>query len=93
MGSVPSLAGYTRIPRVPGSYLALASGSGGSGDWREEVGVVEVPQRESERSVGAGRTQWTEGSLACMLFELAVGEFLFEPRKGSNYGKNDDHVA
>jgi serine/threonine-protein kinase SRPK3 len=32
-------------------------------------------------------------SLACMLFELAVGEFLFEPRKGSNYGKNDDHIA
>ena len=32
-------------------------------------------------------------SLACMLFELATGEFLFEPRRGSNYGKNDDHIA
>lgn len=32
-------------------------------------------------------------SLACMLFELSCGEFLFEPRKGSNYGKNDDHIA
>lgn len=28
-----------------------------------------------------------------MLFELATGEFLFEPRRGSNYGKNDDHIA
>ncbi len=28
-----------------------------------------------------------------MLFELVTGEFLFEPRKGSNYGKNDDHIA
>lgn len=28
-----------------------------------------------------------------MLFELASGEFLFEPKKGSNYGKNDDHIA
>lgn len=28
-----------------------------------------------------------------MMFELAVGEFLFEPRKGQTYGKNDDHIA
>lgn len=27
------------------------------------------------------------------MFELATGEFLFEPRKGSSYGKNDDHIA
>jgi serine/threonine-protein kinase SRPK3 len=32
-------------------------------------------------------------SLACMIFELATGDFLFEPRKGSNYGKNDEHIA
>jgi serine/threonine-protein kinase SRPK3 len=32
-------------------------------------------------------------SLACMLFEIATGEFLFEPRKGSTFGKNDDHLA
>jgi len=28
-----------------------------------------------------------------MLFEIATGEFLFEPRKGSTFGKNDDHLA
>lgn len=28
-----------------------------------------------------------------MLFEMATGDFLFEPRKGSNYGKDDDHIA
>ena len=28
-----------------------------------------------------------------MLFELATGEFLFEPRKGQTFGKNDDHLA
>lgn len=32
-------------------------------------------------------------SLACMVFELATGDFLFEPRKGKNYGKDDDHLA
>ena len=32
-------------------------------------------------------------SLACMLFEMLTGDFLFEPRKGPNFGKNDDHLA
>ena len=32
-------------------------------------------------------------SLACMVFELATGDFLFEPRKGDTYSKNDDHLA
>ena len=32
-------------------------------------------------------------SLACMIFELATGDFLFEPRKGDTYSKNDDHLA
>lgn len=29
-------------------------------------------------------------SLACMVFELVTGDFLFEPRKGANYTKTDD---
>ena len=32
-------------------------------------------------------------SLACMLFELATGDFLFEPRKGDTFSKNNDHLA
>ena len=32
-------------------------------------------------------------SFACMLFELLTGDLLFEPKSGSNYGKNDDHLA
>jgi serine/threonine-protein kinase SRPK3 len=28
-----------------------------------------------------------------MLFEIATGDFLFEPRKGKVYGKDDDHLA
>ena len=32
-------------------------------------------------------------SFACMIFELITGDFLFEPRKGQNYGKTDDHLA
>lgn len=32
-------------------------------------------------------------SLACMVFELVTGDYLFEPRKGEKYSKNDDHIA
>jgi len=32
-------------------------------------------------------------SLACTVFEMITGDFLFEPRKGNNYDKDDDHLA
>jgi len=28
-----------------------------------------------------------------MLFELVTGDFLFEPRSGANFDKDDDHLA
>ena len=28
-----------------------------------------------------------------MLFELITGDFLFEPRRGDYFSKNDDHLA
>ena len=39
---------------------------------------------------GASSDIW---SFACMMFELITGDFLFEPRKGDTYSKNDDHLA
>jgi serine/threonine protein kinase len=32
-------------------------------------------------------------SLACTVFELVTGDYLFEPKKGKNYSKNEDHIA
>lgn len=32
-------------------------------------------------------------SLACMLFELATGDFLFGPHAGKRYSKDEDHLA
>ena len=32
-------------------------------------------------------------SFACMIFEMLTGDFLFEPRKGPTFGKDDDHLA
>jgi len=32
-------------------------------------------------------------SLACVIFEMLVSNYLFKPRKGKSYSKNDDHLA
>jgi len=32
-------------------------------------------------------------SMACMVFELACGEYLFDPHSGSNYSRDEDHLA
>lgn len=32
-------------------------------------------------------------SLACMVFELLTGDFLFDPKKGDNYSRDEDHLA
>ncbi|KAI8393725.1 kinase-like domain-containing protein [Radiomyces spectabilis] len=38
----------------------------------------------------AGADIW---SLACMIFELLTGNFLFDPQKGSRFNRDDDHLA
>ena len=32
-------------------------------------------------------------STACMAFELATGDYLFEPHTGDNYSRDEDHIA
>ncbi|KAJ3347400.1 serine/threonine protein kinase, CMGC group, partial [Kappamyces sp. JEL0680] len=32
-------------------------------------------------------------SFGCIIFELLTGDFLFDPKSGSKYNKDDDHVA
>ncbi|KAI9361803.1 kinase-like domain-containing protein [Pilaira anomala] len=61
----------------------------------EYTHVIQTRQyRSPEVIVGA---KWTNEadmwSVACMIFELLTGEFLFDPRAGSKYNKDDDHLA
>ncbi|OAC98943.1 hypothetical protein MUCCIDRAFT_157358 [Mucor lusitanicus CBS 277.49] len=61
----------------------------------EYTHVIQTRQyRSPEVIVGC---KWTNEadmwSTACMIFELLTGEFLFDPRAGSKYNKDDDHLA
>ncbi|CAO3649278.1 unnamed protein product [Mucor hiemalis] len=61
----------------------------------EYTHVIQTRQyRSPEVIVGA---KWTTEadmwSMACLIFELLTGEFLFDPRAGSKYNKDDDHLA
>lgn len=39
---------------------------------------------------GASADLW---SFACLIFELLTGDYLFDPRNGKSYTKDDDHIA
>ncbi|PVH17461.1 uncharacterized protein CXQ87_000347 [Candidozyma duobushaemuli] len=39
---------------------------------------------------GASADLW---SFACLMFELLTGDYLFDPRAGKSYSKDDDHIA
>ncbi|CAN3376327.1 hypothetical protein DIURU_004065 [Diutina rugosa] len=39
---------------------------------------------------GASADLW---SFACLIFELLTGDYLFDPRDGKTYTKDDDHIA
>ena len=69
----------------------------GNGCWTYHHFTPEIQTRQYKSpevilgaEYGCSADLW---SLACMVFELVTGDFLFDPRKGSSYSKNEDHLA
>ena len=71
----------------------------GNGCWTYHHFSTEIQTRQyrsPEVIIGSKyNTTADNWSLACMLFEMATGDFLFEPRNSSNkkYSQDDDHLA
>lgn len=69
----------------------------GNGCWIDNHFSTEIQTRQYRSpEVIIGKSYMPNAdvwSFACMLFELVTGDFLFEPRSGANFDKDDDHLA
>ena len=57
--------------------------------------IIQTRQyRSPEVLIGVNYNETSDiWSLACIIFELVTGDFLFQPEKGETFTKNDDHIA
>jgi len=69
----------------------------GNGCWTYHHFTPEIQTRQyrsPEVIIGADYSTAADvWSFACTIFEMLTGDFLFDPRKGQNYDKDDDHLA
>eukprot|EP01059_Diplonema_ambulator_P016577 TRINITY_DN2819_c2_g1_i1.p1 TRINITY_DN2819_c2_g1~~TRINITY_DN2819_c2_g1_i1.p1 ORF type:complete len:534 (+),score=218.87 TRINITY_DN2819_c2_g1_i1:41-1642(+) len=69
----------------------------GNGCWTHKQFTDEVQTRQyrsPEVILGEGySTPIDVWSCACIIFELLTGEFLFDPRTGDNFDRDEDHLA
>ncbi len=88
--------GKKRGPRIDeGVKVQIADLGNGCWTYHHFTPQIQTRQYRSPEVIigaeyGCSADMW---SFACMIFELVTGDFLFEPRKGDNYDKNDDHLA
>lgn len=69
----------------------------GNATWEKEHFTDDIQTRQYRspevvlsRSWNSTADTW---SFACMIFELVTGDYLFDPKAGSRYNKDEDHMA
>lgn len=91
-----SFSGSKRGPKVD-ENVRVKIVDLGNGCWTHHHFTSEIQTRQyrsPEVIIGVNYSPTADlWSFACMIFELITGDFLFEPRKGQYYDKDDDHLA
>lgn len=86
----------------PRPELAFASGKikivdFGNACWEHKHFTDDIQTRQyraPEVILGSGYDGKADvWSLACLVFELATGDFLFDPHSGKDYNRDEDHLA
>ena len=95
-GAKPEEKLTRRGPRLDKNfYLKIVDMGNGCWTHHHFTSEIQTRQYRSPETIigvpyGTSADIW---SLACMMFEMITGDFLFEPRRGEYYGKDDDHLA
>jgi serine/threonine-protein kinase SRPK3 len=86
----------------PNMDLAFESGrvkivDFGNACWEDKPFTDDIQTRQyraPEVILGAGYNSKADiWSLACLIFELTTGDFLFDPHSGKDYDRDEDHLA
>lgn len=86
----------------PSPELAFASGKVkivdyGNACWEHKHFTDDIQTRQyraPEVLLGSGYSSKADiWSLACLIFELATGDFLYDPHSGKDYDRDEDHLA
>ncbi|CAF3538489.1 unnamed protein product [Rotaria sp. Silwood1] len=82
---------------VPEEVLQVKIADLGNACWTYQHFTEDIQTRQyrsPEVILGAGYdTSADIWSVACMAFELATGDYLFEPHSGEDYSRDEDHIA
>ena len=84
-------------PNVQSDIIKIKIGDLGNGCWIDKHYTNSIQTREYRSPEAILGYKWGAScdiwSVACLIFELATGDLLFDPNKGKTYTKDDDHIA
>ncbi|CAM4760823.1 unnamed protein product [Rotaria magnacalcarata] len=82
---------------IPEDILQVKIADLGNACWTYQHFTEDIQTRQyrsPEVILGAGYDSSADiWSVACMAFELATGDYLFEPHSGDDYNRDEDHIA